>query len=471
MPRIYLLLIFLATGWLSCQKWEAHDAVTNPSLQHNLLQLINTDANLSQFSSMLTKTGYDKVIGSARSYTVWAPNNAALTNLDPTVTSDPARLKQFVGNHISNQSYLTSTTPSPLRVQMLNGKYVLISSARFDSAHITRGDQYASNGILQIIDSAVPALPNIWEWVNSTATTYAQNAFMLTLNFQGFDSTRATLDSINPITGAPIYVTGTGIVDRNSFRDAYSVDNEDSVYTYFVIQDAGFNASVVGQKPYFNTSTMDSTTRLSGWNLVKDLAVRGRYDYSQLPDSLVLLSRYNVRIPIVKSAIVGTFQVSNGVVYVLNHISFPQADKIAPIFIQGESPSAFSNNSTGNAVSFRYLRSPATGQIFRDIYVYNVGGSFTVRYHVNNVYSSNYHVYWVAVNDLQTTAFSQRIAMDSSTTTFAYTSVPLTTYTEVYLGDYKTTTFGPHEVYLINTNSTTAGVNTLDLDYIKLVPF
>jgi hypothetical protein len=469
--KIIPLLTLLALGYLSCRKWEDHVGVYNPNLQHNLLQLINSDTGLSQFSSLLAKTGYDKVISAARTYTVWAPRNAALQNLDPAITGDPVKLRQYVGNHISDQSYLAGSTTTPLRVQMLNGKYVRITSARFDSAHIIRADQYANNGILQVIDSAVTALPNIWEFINSTTTSYAQNAFVLTLNYTGFDSTKATLDSINPLTGQPVYVPGTGQVSLNYFTNAYSVGNEDSVYTYFIIQDAAFNTGVTTQKPYFATSTTDSTTHFAGFNVVKDLAIRGQYDYSQLPDSLVLVSQFNVRVPIVRSAITEIHRVSNGVVYVLNHISVPAGDRIPPIVIQGATPTALSSYSTGNAVSYRYVTNPNTNQPFRDIYVFNVGGSFYVRYHVNNVYSTRYHVYWVAPNDLQTTTFSQRIAMDSSATTFPYVVVPLKNYNEIYLGDYTTTTYGAHDVYLINTNSATSGVNTLDLEYVKLVPF
>jgi uncharacterized surface protein with fasciclin (FAS1) repeats len=469
--KLVPLLLVLTLGYLSCRKWQDHVGVYNPNLQHNLLQLINSDTGLSQFSSLLAKTGYDKVITSARTFTVWAPRNAALQNLDPAITGDPVKLKQYVGNHIADQSYLAGSTTTPLRVQMLNGKYVQVSSVKFDSAHIVRADQYANNGILQVIDSAVVALPNIWEFINTTTAAYAQNAFMLTLNFTGFDSTRATLDSINPVTGLPVYVPGTGLVSRNSFTDAYSVGNEDSVYTYFIIRDAAFNTGVTGQTAFFKTSSTDSTTRFAGFNLVKDLAIRGQVNDSQLPDSLVLLSKYNVRVPIVRSAITEIHRVSNGIVYVLDHISSPAADKIPPIVIQGEYPSALSSYSTGNAVSYRYVTNPNTHQPFRDLYVFNVGGLFYARYHVNNVYSTKFHVYWVAPNDLQTTTFSQRIAIDSSATTFPYIVVPLLNYNEVYLGDYTTTTYGAHDIYLINSNSTTSGVNTLDLDYVKLVPF
>src|SRR5579872_3848432 len=118
--KIILLLIFATLAGLSCKKWEDHVAVYNPALRNNLLQLITSDTSLSQFTSLLSKTGYDKVISSSRTYTVWAPRNAALQGLDPSVTGDPVKLKQFVANHIANQSYLTSTTATPMRVQMLN---------------------------------------------------------------------------------------------------------------------------------------------------------------------------------------------------------------------------------------------------------------------------------------------------------------------------------------------------------------
>jgi uncharacterized surface protein with fasciclin (FAS1) repeats len=462
-------------GWLSCKKWEDRVAVTNPALHNNLFQLIMSDSSLSQFGALLSKTGYDKVLGAARDYTVWAPRNMALQNMDPTVANDPVKLKQFVANHISYQSYLTSTVTEPLRVQMLNGKYTVVSAARFDSAHIVVADRYASNGVLQVIDSAVYALPNIWEFVGSTTTTYAQNAFMLALNYQGFDSTKATLDSINPVTGQPVYVPGTGIVDLNHFTNVYSVGNEDSVYTYFIIRDANFDTAVNGQLHYYATSSPDSTTGLAGFNVVKDLAVSGQINYSQLPDSLVLLSKFNVHIPIVKSAITEIHRVSNGVVYVIDHITPPAGDENPPILIQGESRPVVYSKDPGTALSIRQLLNPLTSLQFQDVYVFNVGSIFTIRYQVNNVYSSKFHVYWVAVNNLQTTAFNQRIAMDSSLTTFPYVSVPVVTgpanYGEVYLGDYTTTTFGSHYVYLINANSATSGVNTLDLDYIKLVPF
>jgi uncharacterized surface protein with fasciclin (FAS1) repeats len=464
-----VLVIAIVLNALSCRKWDDHIAVKDPNLQINLMQAINNDPALSKFSSLLTKTGYDKIISSSKTYTIWAPGNTAIQNLDPAIVNDTAKLKQFVANHIADNSWLTSAAVTPVRLKMLSGKYVVFSQTSFDIARILKADQYVKNGILHDIDSAIVPQPNIWEYINANTATYQQNAFLVSLNFLGFDSTKATIDSINSQTGQPVYHPGTGITQRNTFTDVYTIGNEDSLYTYFVLQDTNFNSQLNAEMPYFATTSTDTTTRLSGFNLVKDLAVRGQYNLNQLPDTLV--SIYNVRIPIDKNNIVKTIKSSNGVIYVMSSINFLLPDKISPIYVQGEFPTAYSRNDKGGNINFRLLMNPVTQKQFRDIYVFNVGGSFTIQYHVNRVYSTKFHVYWVAVNDQQTTTYNQRVAMDSSLTTFPLTTVPLLNYNEVYLGDYTTTRYGSHELYLINTNSTSSGVNTMALDYIKLVPF
>jgi len=42
---------------------------------------------LGKFSDMLVKTGYDKIISSSKTYTVWAPSDQALQALDPSMSS------------------------------------------------------------------------------------------------------------------------------------------------------------------------------------------------------------------------------------------------------------------------------------------------------------------------------------------------------------------------------------------------
>ena len=118
-----LVTLFFANLLLSgCKKWEDHTAITDPNVSKDLFQRIQENPDLSKFAELLTKSGYDKIIASSQNYTVFAPVNAALASLDPAIVADDAKLKLFVGNHITNQIQTANTTVQ-VRLLMMNGKY------------------------------------------------------------------------------------------------------------------------------------------------------------------------------------------------------------------------------------------------------------------------------------------------------------------------------------------------------------
>lgn len=471
LTRKYIVWVaFFALNFSACKKWDDHTAITNPDLNGSLLQKINGQPNLSRFSDYLVKTGLDKELSSSKAYTVWAPTNDALQNLDAAIISDTAKLKQYLTNHIALTTYYTSNANTPVRVQMLNGKRVTFSGNSFDEATITEGDKIVGNGVLHIINKPVAPLPNAWELINNTTSTYQQSTFIKSLNFSGFDPSLAIVDSINSQTGQPIYRPGTGVVARNLFNDrVVDLKDESKQYTYFVLTNAALSNQITAQSPYFKTSTADSTYNLAAYNVVKDLAVEGMYTQANLPDTLV--SKFGVKIPVDKSKIVETRKLSNGIMYVMSGINFSIEDKIQPITIQGEKPFAFLLDRRSTTY-YRVRANPATGNTFNDLVVNNHGVSnYSITYKANNVNTTKYKVYWVAVNDFQSSTFQQRLLMESPTaTTFPYVTVPLNNYNEVLLGEYTVNNFGTLDMYLTSANSTTNGVNSLTLDYIKLVP-
>ena len=97
---------------------------------------------------------------------------------------------------------------------MVNGKYISFTSSKFDEANIN-ASKFTNNGTLYTIDKGIAVLPNIWDFVNSTASQYAQNSFVAALNFNDFDPSLAIVDSISANTGLPVYKPGTGIVAKN----------------------------------------------------------------------------------------------------------------------------------------------------------------------------------------------------------------------------------------------------------------
>ncbi len=477
-----MIFIFFMQG---CKKWDDHTKITDENLTVNLLEEINNRSNLSKFSEYLQKTGLDNEISSSKTYTVWAPTNDALQNLDPAIISDINKLKQFISNHIAFQSYFTRNAQTTIRVPMLNGKQVSFSSNKFDEANIIEADKYVANGVLHVIDKAVPVLPNGWELI-STAN-YKQNTFILSLTSTFQDPDLAIIDSISSVTGLPVYRPGTGIVTRNTFTtEVYDLKKEDKLYTYFILNDTAFNTEINKLKIYFNTSTADSTTNLSSYAVVKDLAVEGLYTIDQLPDTI--LSKFGVKIPINKNKIVETRRMSNGIAYVMSQINFTPKNKIPAVVIQGENPRGFFR-PTGEVVDvrnttfYRVLVNPNTGQTFNDIFVYNHGiANLNIQYQAKSLPSVKYKVYWVAVNDTVIVgalnpqvrvpvAFNQRLAMGSRTATnFAAISIAPRIYSETYLGDYIQASYGTLDMFLTAANSTTTGANSLTLDYIKLVP-
>lgn len=508
--KYLLLACCLVACMLSCKKWDDHTAPVTAALDETLASYIGKQPNLSVFNGYLIKTGLDKTLGASRSYTVWAPSNDALAALDPAIVSDTAKLKAYLLNHISGQQFFTRQATDSIRVPLLNGKRVYFYRLKYDDANITKADTYVRNGVLHVIDKGIAPLPSIWEYIQSTTATYSQNAYIAAQVYNVQDPSKAVLDSINPITGEPVYKPGTGIVQINTFRTkVYDVANEDSLYTYVVLSNSAFTTETGRELPYFKSVDPDKTNSNAAWNTVKDLAIKGLYQPGQLPAAFV--SRFGVHVPIDPAAIVETRKASNGVIYVVSASAADMTEKIPAVLVQGETPVAFRFTDTKytTKIFYRQRTNPNTGQSFNDIYL-NLGSSganFYADYITNGLYAVKYKVYWVALNDKSlsgvgddpygTDSTLQQILMIGDTTT-PYTptfnvqaKVLPYTYTETYIGDY---TNNSHDWWLSYPLSTPDGKTydrtpatrcirlqapatigtgipfNLTLDYVKFVP-
>lgn len=470
----FLLLGLLSIGVLACRAWDDRITVANEALTRNLFTEINAQPNLSKFSELLVKGGYDKLLSASKSYTVWAPTNKALEGLDAATVSDTTALKLFLGNHIALQTYPVPTNGQEVRVRMINDKYQTFSSGRLGDATVASTNKYVGNGVLHTLSTASAVMPNLMSFITSSAATYTQNKVVSSLSYLVLNPAKAIVDSISSTTGRPVYRPGTGIEQKNKFTDlVYDLADESKQYTYLLLTNDAFAGEVGKLSPYFKTSTADSTYNLASYQVVKDMAVEGRYSLDQLPAALK--SKFGVDVPIDKAAVVRTVNLSNGVAYVLGKAAVQPVNRLLPIVVQGENYTSQLQNVSSVAIAVREKQNPTTGQNFRDLSIIAHGVSgFWVRYRVPEVPAMKYRVYWVALND-QTRNYrtnslpivvSQRLAVGSLTSaTFANIAVPDNNYSEVLLGEYTTTSFGPLDMYLI-----ASGTNSMALDYIKLVP-
>ncbi len=495
--RYFILLMLVASIFAACNKqWDDHNRITDASLTVNLAQQISGNPNLSSFNQYLVKSGYDKVLASSKQFTVFAPNNAAMKNVDATILADSARLSQFVGNHISYQLYTTSLAQPTIRVPMLNGKSETLGNKTIENSNIVTADQYAQNGILQIIDRAIPVKLNIWDYVTnaggkglSTDGIKEQN-YLLSQNYQVVDSVNSKQIGVDPTTGKiilqPVYIT------KNHYKDGASDPaNESTQYTFFVLADANYDANMNAELKYFTTSSTDSTSKLTSFNILKDLIVPGVYSTKNEPGTIAMpdtiVSPFGVKVPISMADTIRSYNASNGRVYVMNKINFRLKDKIAPIIIQGESepqtgqPGAWlARTDKYNDIYYRLKNDPTTGGVFKDIYIEQNsiatggGGSypppFWIGYPIQAMYTVSYKVYIRAINDSKT-VFSQRIDFGSiNNNVFPYSAVTLNNFSEVYLGTYTPAKYGYNSVFLVGSTSTSTGLNSLTMDYLKLVP-
>ena len=176
---ILLAAIFTVTAFATCtKKWEDHNQITDPAIKSNLMEAVQA-AKLTRFSDLLIKSGFDKIITSSKNFTIWAPTDSALRALDPAIESDSTKLRAFVGNHISNQSYVGSGSTASQRIKMLNGKFNTFSFSKFDEANILTANLIANNGIIHIVDKIVLPVDNIWEFVNKTTVAPLMKNFLL----------------------------------------------------------------------------------------------------------------------------------------------------------------------------------------------------------------------------------------------------------------------------------------------------
>lgn len=489
-----IAVLFIVSLFTGCNEWDEHNRTKQEELNETLLEAISKQPELSKFSEYLATTGYDVVLASSKTFTVWAPNNDALATLSSDITDDDQKLAQFIGNHISYQEYFKTSAPD--RIKMVNGKNLTWYGTSLEDAAIETADHISRNGVLHIISGIVPVKQNAWEVLNSIEAGQKQLSFLNSLTYDLFVDSLATQTGVDPATGLPIYEAGTGYVTKNYFFDGiYDLTNEDSLQTFFVLTDEAFDAELAKLAPFFKNVSMDqdSTDSLSSWYLAKDLVVRGVIKPEALPDTAISVD--GIKIPIDPTAIVAHYETSNGMVYVMSKVDFRLKDKFPPIIIQGESPNAFSRTDKGTNIHIRY-RDWANGG--SDLRVYNHGiAQFNVRYRLRNLHSATYKVFIKAANDwIDTTftgtdahlsAFQQKVVLDSRETyvlgvpspgalkDFGYQKVnrlkpDLSNLRELYLGDYTHANYKRLFVFVVADNTANNQLNAIEVDYIKLVP-
>ncbi|MFA9193037.1 fasciclin domain-containing protein [Flavobacterium sp. FBOR7N2.3] len=462
--------------------WNDRNTANEANIDKSLVEAINSSSEFSEFSKVLTATGYDKVLASSKNFTVFVPSNAAMSQVPVSIINDPVALKQFVGNHIALTSYSSVRDNDEVQIEMQSKKFLMLKgSSTIDDATIIKADMLASNGIYHVIDKPLTPKLNIWQFVASQSATSMMSADLLAL--KEFNIYQA--DSVKKVLSESV---GAGYLSdslTNSFlTNVYNLNNEKNSYTLFLMENDGYTEETDKMKAYTIKSTTDSTATYAKYFTVRDMVFNKKYEPSQLPSTLT--SRFGVEYAVDKTQIVGEpIRLSNGIVYIMKKVDVPMDKRLVPIVIQGESFDLRFNMSNSIASITRDFFLPSAENI-NDVFVLNPGSALPRLVYQNrlkDLYSTTYRVHWRAINN-KTTVFSQTISIGGnyvvtgSTFTFvnplktlAYTPVPINDFNEVLVGDFTPLQSGNIlNLTLLGANTATNNQNSLALDYLKIVP-
>ncbi|MGM9478768.1 fasciclin domain-containing protein [Pedobacter sp. GSP4] len=468
------LMLTAVFGLNACKNaMDEHIEVVNVDNTVDLVQKIAAQPNLSKFSEYIKSTGYDQLLSSSQNYTVWAPTNDALATLDAAISSDAAKLKDFVANHIALTTIEAAKNPNDTtRVLLNNKKYATIIGNKFEEASITDAGKFVKNGVLYTLDKPVPTKQNVWDYMLGSTDAALQTSYISNISTMVIDSANATIIGYTSL-GRPIFAPNPPMVSRNAYWTAVAdLRAENQQYTFFMLQDAAFTSEANKLSPYFLTGDK--------FALVRDFTVKGLYTQDKLPDTL--LSTRGVKIPVSKAAIVKSYRASNGIVYVMSALPFRLKDKVPVFKIEGELPSGFRTDKTGNTL-YR-LKLDDKGLPYKDIEVYDHAFSeFYIEYLRSTVPIVKYKVYARAIagaaGDAQVAAFTQRYFIYNPITStptapvydlFATQVVNPLNYNEVLLGEFTPKALSTLSIRLTAAASTAKNVNTLILDYLRFEP-
>jgi uncharacterized surface protein with fasciclin (FAS1) repeats len=222
--------------------WNEHYAA-DPALvsDKNLWTTIEETPELSAFAALLKAHGYDNILSQSQAYTVFAPDNEALADLNTDGMDVKAELLE---NHIA-RFMIQASVDSVVSVYMLNGKRIKLDNRTgsyfFGSAPFGQPAQsfVASNGIVHILKGYDVFFPNTWEYLAKRSDLDSLRNYLYSFDRVVFYEAASTPGSV--VDGQMTYLDSVFINYNTMLMRLGYVNLEDSSYTVLAPNNAAWN--------------------------------------------------------------------------------------------------------------------------------------------------------------------------------------------------------------------------------------
>lgn len=324
-----LLGLLILSGGCSSD-WDDHYSRQSDSRgDQTVLQLIKSSPELSTFARMIEIAGMEEMLNTTQTYTVWAPSDDALADVD---LNDVEEVKRLVANHVARYNISSSTNPER-NVRMFNGKMNRFSVNTFAGVELAESDIIARNGVLHLLKGAIPYRYNLREYISTHQECSLLSEFISRFDEQKFDE-----DASSPLdvdaSGNTIYDTVTVAYNRLFEHPVYglgSIEAEDSVFTMLIPDNRAWQEAYDRISPYFTVynankeladSIRDVQTSLA---IVSDLIFRARIDNPA--SSGAMMTTAGSLITDMGGYFSGTSgaEASNGIMYLASHLNLDPA--------------------------------------------------------------------------------------------------------------------------------------------------
>ena len=383
----------------SCHdQWEQHYIkASTVKMDKTLIEAIQENDSLSVFSYMLEVTGYDTLLATSQSFTVWAPVNSALNGVD---LADTTLINGLVQNHIARFNY-PSARISALRIFGESKKYIwfkgLNGSYIYGNSSLLQLETGYRNGLLYLVDNYLTYQPNLWEFMADNSMVDSIGKFFYSNDELKFNPSSLVIGT--SADGQTLY--DSTFIKGNSIIDLVGeLNNEDSLYTMLVPTNKAWSSARNLVSNFYKSGINDGGVAkqkyLTGKTICENLVFRDLPLNPELLDSVLSTTGTYLSNPAELFDTPNRITLSNGVVYLTDTFNIIPTDawnriiKVEAERKRGRVEANFEGFSTrGNKDSVsngEYLLLESTGKSISTPYV---------EFEVPKTLSTKYNIYCV----------------------------------------------------------------------------